>query len=66
MDKFLAHARTWRVTSKCHRRIQTQQAFLAGPGCPGGCSLDRTPTQRALPYAVPCRASPCLPEATSE
>lgn len=25
------HARTWHVTSKCHRRIQAQQAFLAGP-----------------------------------
>ena len=26
---------TWHVTSKCHRRIQTQQAFLAGHGVTG-------------------------------
>ena len=41
MDMF--SARTWHVTSKCHRRIQTQQAFLAGHGVPmdrNGCHLD--------------------------
>ena len=40
MDMF--SARTWHVTSKCHRRIQTQQAFLRVTGSrgPNGCHLD--------------------------